>query len=432
MEWFFDGIGSQIVGILLTLIIGGTAGFVIRNKIVQSQKAKNNSIQSQIGNINISNNSGEANEIGDNSQKQVAGKDSTQIQAQTIIVNNGITDERAREISKETMQQVLAQNTFESGIVAQQRIEEFQDIVLPRIASIEKDYVSFSDPAFQILYKKAQISAACSERDLDYEMLSELIAHRINNKGNIKKKASIEKAVEIIDKIDEDALCGLTMIYAMERFSPISGYISEGFSVINNLYEKLQYMDLPIGNIDWIDNLDILGAVRVQNASHFIKFNEYCLDKWNGYACCGINKESPVYEWAINKLKEVGLPDIFLIDNELLDGYVRIPVENLDSLEDIVYPILSSEGNSNQLEYSYLSDEQKATIKEILKRYDFTPFLGGRMRDNFINKLTSFESINKALLWWDQLDPFFQITSIGRAIAHANAKRIDQSLPDLD
>ena len=129
----------------------------------------------------------------ENNQKQVAGKDSTQLQANVINIYNGITEERAREISKETMQQVLNQCSVESGKVAQQRIEDFQDKVLPRIASIEKDFVSFSDPAFQVLYKKAQLSAACSGEDLDYGMLSELIAHRIINKDDTKKKASIEK-----------------------------------------------------------------------------------------------------------------------------------------------------------------------------------------------------------------------------------------------
>ena len=259
--------------------------------------------------------------MGSNSQKQIAGKDSTQLQAENMTVIVGITEERAREISNEFMQQVLKQCAVESGMMAQQRIEAFENIVLPRIESIEKDFASFSDPAFQVLYRKAQISAACSGRNLDYGMLSELIAHRINNKDDIKKKASIEKAVEIIDKIDEDALCGLTMVHVISHFYPVSGIISQGLSTINNLYSKIQYMDLPSGRAEWIENIDILGAARIQSFSSFKKFEDCLTERWNGYVCCGIKKDSQQYESAIDDLKKNQFPDGFLADNELLDGY---------------------------------------------------------------------------------------------------------------
>ena len=328
------------------------------------------------------------------------------------------------------MLQVLEKCAFESGAVAQQRIEAFQDIVLPRIESIEKNFVSFSDPAFQVLYKKAQISAACSGRELDYGMLSELIAHRINNKDNIKKKASIEKAVEIIDKIDEDALCGLTMMHVMSQFCPVSGSISQGLLVINNLYSKIQYIDLPCDKTDWMDNLDILGAARIQSVTSFKKFSEYIMGSWDGYVCCGIKKESPQYELAINKLKEVGLPDDFLIDNELLDGYVRIPVVNKEKIDELQL-LVQIDGITTQSSI-LLSEQQKTVVAEIFEMYDKTPALVKTTQEAFKNKLRSYEAIEKAHVWWDHLKPYFQITSIGRAIAQANAKRIDQSLPDLD
>ncbi|MBR6050574.1 MAG: hypothetical protein IKP68_05150 [Clostridia bacterium] len=70
MEWIFDGIGSTIIGAILGLIIGGIAGgFIgyknaIKNKIKQSQKAKNDSTQEQVGNITIINQNGDINKNG--------------------------------------------------------------------------------------------------------------------------------------------------------------------------------------------------------------------------------------------------------------------------------------------------------------------------------------------------------------------------------
>ena len=368
----------------------------------------------------------------ENNQKQVAGKDSTLVQAHVINVYNGITEQRAREISKETMQQVLQQCTVESGKVAKQRIEDFQETVLPRIASIEKDFVSFSDPAFQVLYKKAQISAACSGKDLDYGMLSELIAHRINNKDDTKKKASIEKAVEIIDKIDEDALCGLTMVYAICQFSPVPGNISHGLSIINSLYAQIQYMNLPNVETGWIDNLDILSAARIQSVTNFKKFEEFISEMWDGYVCCGIKRDSLQYEWAIKKLEEVELPDTFLINNELLKGYVRVPIVSKKDINNLLIVRNINSGGVNIPIHIPLNDKQKAVVKEIYEKKDITPQLIQTVQENFKNKLLTYEAIKKSQVWWNQLKPYFQITSIGKAIAHANAKRINQSLPDLD
>lgn len=70
INWVFDGIGSQIVGIIVGLLLGGTGGIFtgyhigIKNKTKQLQKAKNNATQEQIGNINIINNIGDIDRNG--------------------------------------------------------------------------------------------------------------------------------------------------------------------------------------------------------------------------------------------------------------------------------------------------------------------------------------------------------------------------------
>lgn len=48
-EWLFDGIGTEIVGIIIGLAIGGTAvyKFVTRDKSKQKQKAGDNAKQRQ-------------------------------------------------------------------------------------------------------------------------------------------------------------------------------------------------------------------------------------------------------------------------------------------------------------------------------------------------------------------------------------------------
>lgn len=53
MDWIFDGIGTEIISLIVGLCGGGLVGYRIgiKNKISQKQKAGNNSNQIQIGNI---------------------------------------------------------------------------------------------------------------------------------------------------------------------------------------------------------------------------------------------------------------------------------------------------------------------------------------------------------------------------------------------
>lgn len=53
MEWFFDGLGTAIITLIIGLITGGTVGYRIgikkSYKVNQKQKAGNNSSQIQVG-----------------------------------------------------------------------------------------------------------------------------------------------------------------------------------------------------------------------------------------------------------------------------------------------------------------------------------------------------------------------------------------------
>ena len=58
ISWLFDELGTQIITFLVGTITGGFCGYKIgiHNKTKQSQKAGNNSSQTQIGSINYGSN----------------------------------------------------------------------------------------------------------------------------------------------------------------------------------------------------------------------------------------------------------------------------------------------------------------------------------------------------------------------------------------
>ena len=60
-SWIFDGIGTEIICVIVSLIVGSIGGGAIgykigtKNKNKQIQKAKDNANQSQIGSVTINN-----------------------------------------------------------------------------------------------------------------------------------------------------------------------------------------------------------------------------------------------------------------------------------------------------------------------------------------------------------------------------------------
>ncbi len=51
----FDGLGTEIIGIIVSFLLGGAVGYKIgtKNKVKQNQKAGKNSNQIQTGSVNI-------------------------------------------------------------------------------------------------------------------------------------------------------------------------------------------------------------------------------------------------------------------------------------------------------------------------------------------------------------------------------------------
>lgn len=361
-------------------------------------------------------------------QIQKAGNNSQQ-----NIVNNyyyGMTDEKALEIYDKQRELTISACSEVAKTIADDRINQFAKLLLPRVQQIENDYQSFSDPAFQVLLRKAQLTAACTEREDDYKLLSELLVHRIKNKSNIKKKASISKAVEIIDQIDDDSLCGLTLFHTMSNFVPCAGIIIGGLTLLDNSYKKLNPDCLPTDN-SWIDNLSILGAATTIPFSELKKFEDFLSEVLDGYVCVGIKKDSPEYSIALEKLSLCKL-ERMIDNNELLDGYVRLLVACKSHIHTLHF--FSNElidGKMQKVERQ-LSDAQQQCLSDIFDMYSKDQGLKNKVLATFKQFLNSFDSIKKVCTWWNSIKPNVRLTSIGKVIAHANAKRLDDTLPDLD
>lgn len=363
-------------------------------------------------------------------QIQEAGDNSQQLQASNMIVNIGIDEKRAREIYQEMNLQLRKDYSQEALNIANSRVAEFENRLLPKMEAVDGALEAFADPSFQLLLVEAQKTAASTERPADYDLLSELLIHRFKKGNNRVTRAGINRAVEIVDEISDDALLGLTVFHSVAHFLPASGDIHEGLNLLNDLYGKLFYCNLPIGS-EWLDHLDILDAIRVSNFGKIKKIEEFYPTMLEGYVNIGIEKNSDNHNKAIDILRNNGLPQDILVDHALNPDYTRVNLIDKDQISSITLQQQIIQNGQLLIRTTPLSDAQTNAIKSIYDLYKTDDDLRQQNVKRFMEEWNKQPNLKTLREWWDSIGVRFQLTSVGRVLAHSNAQRCDNDLPPL-
>lgn len=362
---------------------------------------------------------------------QKGGNDSTNIQAENMTINIGIDEKRAREIYHEMNLQVRKDYSLEALDIANKRIAEFENKLMPKMEEVDGALEAFTDPSFQLLLVEAQKTAASTERPADYELLSELLIHRFKKGENRFTRAGISRAVEIVDEIADDALLGLTVFHAVSSFIPLSGDIHEGLNVLNSLFEKLFYEKLPVGN-DWLDHLDILDAVRLGTFGNLKKIQEFYPEQLTGYIDVGIEKNSENYDKAIEILSNQNIPQNILVEHTFNNNFVRLNIPHKNGISSLSLQQQIVDGIKIKTISIPLSEEQINALNSIYELYKQDHDIKQENIKLFMEEWDKNTNLKILKDWWNNLDILIQITSVGKVLAHSNAQRCDKSLPTLN
>lgn len=228
-------------------------------------------------------------------QEQYAGNASNQYQANQIVVNNGMSEEQAMKVFQSMIPIALSSYEDMAANIAEERINQFKGKLLPRLEKIEGAFENFKDPAFQVQLRRAQISAAVSKQESDWDMLSQLMIKHIEVKEDRNKKLGVTKAIEIISEIDNQALLALTVLSAFLYIMPNSGDVNRGLDILESLYNDLLYQNLSENN-SWIEHLEILGAIKTYPYTNGTRIDDICVNNLAGYATAGIKKNRLILE----------------------------------------------------------------------------------------------------------------------------------------
>lgn len=293
--------------------------------------------------------------------------------------------------------------------------------------SYDKNLSIFGDPGFQILLRKAQIAAASSERENDYEILSDLLLHRAEQDKNRERRLGIAKAIEVVDQIDEVALIALSIVYAVSKYTPISPKLNEGLKVLDILYGKIiDKKSLP-ANSSWMEHLDLLSAIRLspKGINSFKKLEEYMPDQLKKYFEAGLKIDSDEYKLVLEKFNTVGAPLSCFEPHPLKKGYVHLTTSR--EVDNIFLLLKTPQGTIQ----TPLSKQQKDAF-EYANSINFTlNCKDNEMTESFWKIWEGYPNLKEVRSWWNKLESHFQITPVGEALANAYIRGKEPSIPPM-
>lgn len=360
-----------------------------------------------------------------NKSSQKAGDGASQYQADTLILHNGISEERVRAIVDERSDAMLKTCIYESRQIAERRVSDLKTELMGRFSERPALMGALQEPSCIDTLGRAIKTASNTDSFDDKALLASLLTERFENPDDRPKAAAINRAIEIVDSLSCEELTGLTVFCAIHHYAPMADYVEKGLKTLDEMFKELGTANLPYGN-EWVDNLDILDALRVSAGSSLVPFHEYCYSRLNGYTVRGIKAGTEDDQNAANMLREANLPSDVLIDHELNPGYKRVAVANLAWIEQMT--ILSVKNGKTVI--MPLSKQQTKVVEQVA---EMTKGAGCEetIRESLNTMLKGFPHISQVIEWWGQIQYGPRLTVVGRALGSANARRINASYPDL-
>jgi len=227
--------------------------------------------------------------INDKVTKQEGGENSTNLQGQTIVINQGITYQDAKNIAVDVFKSNYLELSEKAASTARQRAEELVDDFITEIQERKPEAInSMEDPGMQYAIFTAQKEyAKTGDKDLS-DMLVDILVERAAQQERNLKQIVLDESLSIVPKLTTSQLDTLTIIFILNY--------SRNYQVINipTLKEYLnKYISPFTANLSkehsLYQHLEFAGCGSINMGSNNIEQN--FLRTYKGIFCKGFTKE---------------------------------------------------------------------------------------------------------------------------------------------
>lgn len=331
---------------------------------------------------------------------------STNIQAQTMTINTGISYSEAKEIALDVFRNNFLDLTNEAKQIAEQRAEEITEKFFSNLISNNPTGLNEAkSPDFQYsLYNVQKQYARMGDTDLG-DLLVDLLVDRSTHENRSIIQIVLNESLEVVSRLTKEQIDALSLIF-IGRYSAnrkinnlelFGMYLDRYFAPIptdnlksNSIYQHLAYAGC--GTIS-VGSIDIIQQFKKHYGGLFSK----------GFD----NKEVEKYNIDITRL---GRYFVSCLNDSTKFQINSISIDELNE-------IISKDD---------LSDNEMDCLKSL--------FNGSIMSDNEIKEvIIKRRSYMKNVIetWNESSMKHFGLTSVGIAIGHANLKRKIGSFTDL-
>ncbi|MFQ3324061.1 MAG: hypothetical protein ACI90U_001886 [Pseudomonadales bacterium] len=158
--------------------------------------------------------------IKDKVQKQESGDDSTNLQAQSIVVNQGISYSDAKDIALDVYKSNFLQLSQDAAQVARERAEEITDNFLDKLKNENEGAIeSMNEPSMQAaLYEAQKQYAKTGDKDLEGLLVDILVERASTPERNIHQIV-LDESLTIAAKLTAEQMDALTINFLISRTS---------------------------------------------------------------------------------------------------------------------------------------------------------------------------------------------------------------------
>lgn len=336
--------------------------------------------------------------FGDKENNQEGGNNSTNLQGQSIVINQGISYSDAKDIALDVFKTNFIELSEKAASTAKQRAEELVDGFLTEIQQRNPNAINeMQNPGMQYALFSAQKEyAKTGDKDLS-DMLVDILVERASQTERNLKQIVLDESLLIVPKLTANQLDTLTIIFNLKY--------TRNFSITNHQTLKtylMQYIAPFMENLSketsLFQHLEFTGCSSISLGSN--KIEQLFLSTYKGIFCKGFTKEQ------------------FESNGLLLDKFKSLICPCINNSAKLQLAVIDDEVLEDKAKHNNFTFEEINQLKPFFNNYQMNL---GEIKDKI--KEQGEYLTNLFDIWDNSSLKNMTLTSVGIAIATANLRR---------
>lgn len=227
--------------------------------------------------------------LSDDIQKQNAGDSSTNLQAKTITINQGLTYRDAKDIALDVYKENFLKLSAEASLLAIQRAEELTDNFLNKLKHDPASSVdSMKEPGMQIALFSAQKEYARTG-DVDLQnLLVDILVERSKSSARDLTQIVLDESLEIAPRLTPEQFDVLTLCWLLTRTKNYTIKCIESFNNYIKTY-LLPFIDYLSESTSCYEHIQYLGCGNIVQLAYLGNLETQLRNTYPGIFCKGVS-----------------------------------------------------------------------------------------------------------------------------------------------